>query len=126
VVNQESGIIDRINFLTFFRNIMQDLSRYSLSQLRTLEAQIVEELKKRHFLGVSQAREQILHIARGAGLSVKELLAGKSPKEPKSSPREAKFRHPDDAAKQWSGRGRQRGWVKDWLAAGKSLDDTKV
>ena len=68
---------------------MQDLSNYSLSQLRTLEAQIVEELKKRHFLGVSQAREQILHIARGAGLSVKELLAGKGPKEPKSDPREA-------------------------------------
>jgi DNA-binding protein H-NS len=85
---------------------MQDLSHHSLSQLRTLEAQIVEELKKRHFLGVSQAREQILHIARGAGLSVKDLLAGKGPKELKSSPREAKFRHPDDAAKQWSGRGR--------------------
>jgi hypothetical protein len=30
---------------------MQDLSHHSLSQLRTLEAQIVEELKKRHFLG---------------------------------------------------------------------------
>ena len=37
---------------------MQDLSKYSSSQLRTLEAQIVEELKKRHFLGISQAREQ--------------------------------------------------------------------
>lgn len=105
---------------------MQDLSNYSLSQLRSLEAQIVEELKKRHFLDVSQAREQILHIARGAGLSVKELLAGKGPKEPKSAPREAKFRHPDDSTKQWSGRGRQPGWVKDWLAAGKSLDNVKV
>ena len=105
---------------------MQDLSNHSLSQLRTLEAQIVEELKKRHFLGVSQAREQILHIARGAGLSVKELLADKGLKEPKSEPREAKFRHPNDSKKQWSGRGRQPGWVKDWLAAGKSLDDVKV
>lgn len=105
---------------------MQDLSHHSLSQLRTLEAQVVEELKKRHFLGVSQAREQILHIARGAGLSVKELLAGKGPKEPKAEPREAKFRHPDDSAKQWSGLGRQPGWVKDWLAAGRSLDDAKI
>jgi DNA-binding protein H-NS len=95
---------------------MQDLSNHSLSQLRTLEAQVV----------VSQAREQILHIARGAGLSVKELLAGKGPKEPKSAPREAKFSHPDDSTKQWSGRGRQPGWVKDWLAAGKNLDETKI
>lgn len=105
---------------------MQDLSHHSLSQLRTLEAQVVEELKKRHFLGVSQAREQILHIARGAGLSVNELLAGKGPKGPKTEPREAKFRHPDDATKQWSGRGRQPGWVKDWLAADRSLDDAKI
>lgn len=105
---------------------MQDLSNHSLSQLRTLEAQIVEELKKRHFLGVSQAREQILHIARGAGLSVKELLSGKGPKEPKSVPAVAKFRHPDDSTKHWSGRGRQPTWVKEWLAAGKSLADAKV
>jgi DNA-binding protein H-NS len=105
---------------------MQELSKYSLSQLRTLEAQIVEELKKRHFLGVSQAREQILHIARAAGLSVNELLAGKGSKKGQSEPQEAKFRHPDDSTKQWSGRGRQPGWIKDWLAAGKSLDDTKV
>jgi DNA-binding protein H-NS len=105
---------------------MQELSKYSLSQLHTLEAQIFEELKKRHFLGVSQAREQILHIARAAGLSVNELLAGKGSKKGQSEPQKAKFRHPDDSTKQWSGRGRQPGWVKDWLAAGKSLDDTKV
>lgn len=94
--------------------------------MRALEAQIVEELKKRHFLGVSQAREQILHIARAAGLSVNELLAKKGSKERQSEPQEAKFRHPDDSTKQWSGRGPQPGWVKDWLAAGKSLDDAKV
>ena len=105
---------------------MQDLTHYSLSQLRKLEAQIGEELKKRHFLGISQAREQILHIAQGAGLSVKELLSGKDPKKPKSAPATGKFRHPDDSTKQWSGRGRQPGWVKDWLAAGKILDDAKV
>lgn len=105
---------------------MQDLSHHSLSQLRTLEAQIAEELKERHLLGVSQAREQIVHVARGAGLSVKELLAGKAPKEPKTQPREAKFRHPDDATKQRSCRGRQLGWRKDWLATGRSLDDAKI
>ena len=105
---------------------MQDLSHHSLSQLRKLEAQVVEELKKHHFLGVSQAREQILHIARGAGLSVKELLSGAGPKKPKTEPREAKYQHPDDSAKRWSGLGRQPGWVKDWLAAGNSLDDAKI
>lgn len=59
---------------------MQDLSKYSLSQLRKLEAQVGEELKKRHFLGISQAREQILHIARNAGLSIDDVLSTKAAK----------------------------------------------
>ena len=29
---------------------MQDLSKYSISQLQALEAQLIEELKTRHFL----------------------------------------------------------------------------
>jgi DNA-binding protein H-NS len=105
---------------------VQKLSSYSLSQLRTLEAQVVEELKKRHFLGISQAREQILHIARGAGISVDELLSGKVPKESKSGSIAVKYRHPDEPTHQWSGRGRQPAWVKDWIASGKSLDEAKV
>lgn len=105
---------------------MQNLSNFSLSQLRALEVQVVEELKKRHFLGISQAREQILHIARGAGISVDELISGKTPKESKAGSVPAKYRHPDEPGHQWSGRGRQPAWVKAWIASGKSLDDTKV
>ena len=105
---------------------MQNLSNYSLSQLRTLEVQVVEELKKRHFLGISQAREQILHIARGAGISVDELLSGKAPKESKSGSVSVKYRHPDEPTHQWSGRGRQPAWVKEWIASGESIDKTKV
>ena len=105
---------------------MQKLSNYSLSQLRTLEAEVVAELKKRHFLGISQAREQILHIARGAGISVDELLSGRVPKESKSSSVPVKYRHPEEQSYQWSGRGRQPAWVKEWIASGKSLDEAKV
>jgi len=105
---------------------MQDLSKYSLSQLRKLEVQVVEELKKRHFLGISQAREQILHIARGAGLSVDDLLSGRAPKGSGQGSVPVKYRHPDDPSLQWSGRGRQPAWVKDWTAAGKRLDDARV
>lgn len=108
------------------KTIMQKLSNYSLSQLRTLEAQIVEELKKRHFLSISQAREQILHIARGAGISVDELLSGKAPRKSESGALPVKYRHPDKPTHQWSGRGRQPAWVKDWIESGKSLDEAKV
>jgi DNA-binding protein H-NS len=108
---------------------MQDLSNHSLAQLRKLEAQLAEELKKRHFLSISKAREQILHIARDAGMSVKELLSGHASSMSsvsKASVLPVKYRHPVDATKEWSGRGRKPGWVKDWTASGKNLDAARV
>jgi DNA-binding protein H-NS len=103
---------------------MQDLSKYSISKLRALEAQVDEALKTQHFLAVSRAREQILHIARNAGLSDKQVLAIKSPKAAESG--SVKYRNPDDPAQQWSGRGRQPAWIKAWVASGKSIEDAKA
>lgn len=105
---------------------MQNLSHYSLSQLHKLEAQVVEELKKRHFLSISQAREQILHIARGVGISIDELLSGKTSKASKSGSLPIKYRNPDDSTQQWTGRGRQPTWIKEWIASGKSLQEAEV
>ena len=105
---------------------MQDLSKYSIAQLRALEVQVIEELKTQHFLSISKAREQILHIARSAGISEKQLLAIKVPKTPKQSTVKGKYRNPDDPDQQWSGRGRQPAWVKAWIASGKSVEDAKA
>jgi DNA-binding protein H-NS len=105
---------------------MHDISTYSVSQLRKLQNDVQEELKKRHFLGISQAREQILHIARGAGLSMKDIVSGRSSEKPTKERLAPKYRHPDDAAKQWSGRGRKPGWVKEWVSSGRNLSDTEV
>jgi DNA-binding protein H-NS len=120
---------------------MQDLSKYSLAQLRALEVQVIEELKTRHYLSVSKAREQILYIAQTAGVSVEKLMASKGPraskadkadkaskadKTPKDAGAAPKYRNPDDPAQQWGGRGRQPAWVKTWIASGKSMDDAKA
>jgi len=105
---------------------MQDLSKYSLAKLRALEAQVDEALRTHHFLSISKAREQILHIARNAGLSEKQLLSIKAPKAAGQGVTNVKYSNPADPAQQWSGRGRQPAWVKAWLAAGKSLEDAKA
>lgn len=105
---------------------MPDLSRYSIAQLRALEAQVNEELKTRHYLSISKAREQILHIARNAGMSDKDILVTRAPKEPKQASAEVKYRNPDDPSQQWSGRGRQPAWIKAWIASGKSVDEAKA
>ena len=110
---------------------MHDLSKYSLVKLQALEVQIVEELKSRHYLSISQAREQILHIAQSAGLSVKDLLSKRAPKSNAGKSAAAgavaaKYRNPANAAQQWSGRGRQPQWFKDHIASGKSADDIQA
>ena len=105
---------------------MHDLSKYSLAQLRALEVQVIDELKTQHFLSISKAREQILHIARNAGLSEKQLRAIKVGKTPKQGNVQAKYRNPEDPNQQWSGRGRQPAWVKAWVESGKSLEDAKA
>ena len=114
---------------------MEDLSKYSLAKLRALDEQVAEELKTRHFLSISKAREQILHIAQSVGLSEKKLLSIKSAKSAKpvkasksakQATGEIKYRNPDDASQEWSGRGRQPNWIKAWTASGKSIDDTKI
>ena len=102
---------------------MKHLSTLSLSELRTLELQVQDALKTRHYLEISKAREQILHIAQSAGLSVDDILASKATKHVKSTPVAAKYRNPDDANKAWSGRGRQPFWIKAWIESGKSLAD---
>jgi DNA-binding protein H-NS len=56
---------------------MHDLSKYSLAQLRALEVQVIDELKTQHFLSISKAREQILHIARNAGLPESSFVLSK-------------------------------------------------
>jgi len=105
---------------------MHDLSKYSLAKLRALEVQVNEELRSRHFLSISKAREQILHIARSAGLSENELLRIKAPLTATKSTVKVKYRNPSDSAQQWSGRGRMPAWLKAWIASGKSIEDAKV
>jgi DNA-binding protein H-NS len=105
---------------------MNDLSKLSLVDLRTLESQVQEALRTHNYLAISKAREQILHIAQSAGLSVDDILATKAPKRAKSAPVPAKYRNPDDATQTWSGRGRQPLWVKALREAGKSLADLAV
>jgi DNA-binding protein H-NS len=51
-----------------------DLSTYNLAELKGLEFDVRQEIKARQQLEVSKAREQILGIARGAGLTDRDLI----------------------------------------------------
>jgi DNA-binding protein H-NS len=104
--------------------MMMDLSNMSVGDLRNLQDQIKQEMKKREHQEVTKAREQILAIAQSVGVPLKDLMA--SGVRAKSGTVAVRYRHPDNSAQQWTGRGRQPKWVKEWVEGGKSLDKLRV
>jgi DNA-binding protein H-NS len=102
-----------------------DLSNMSLAQLRDLQEQVKKELTQREAQERAQAIEKILAIAKSVGASVEELVASAKSKAPGAevAPR---YRNPADATQQWTGRGRQPKWVKDWVEAGNDIEGLRI
>jgi DNA-binding protein H-NS len=101
-----------------------DLSKLSIAELRKLQDDIKVQLKKRELADVANARDQIQSIAQRVGISLKELVATGT--RTKTGAVAARYRNPTNASQQWSGRGRQPKWVKEWIGAGKSIDDLRI
>jgi DNA-binding protein H-NS len=57
-----------------------DLSDYNLGELKGLQFEIENELRKRRLDEVNAARAQIAALAQGTGLSVEALLGKKAGK----------------------------------------------
>lgn len=100
-----------------------DLSNMSLGDLRNLQDQIKQEMKKREQQEVQKAREQIMAIAQSVGVPLKDLI---SATRGKTGSVAVRYRNPNDASQQWTGRGRQPKWVKEWVEGGKPLDKLRV
>jgi len=102
-------------------------SDYNLCELKGLQAEIEKEIKARQQQEVTKAREQILAIAQGLGVSVEELLENAGAKSKGSGKKvQAQYRNPADKGQTWTGRGRQPKWIAEGLAGGKSLDDFRI
>ncbi len=101
-----------------------DLSNLSAAELRKLQEQIKRELIKRESEDKAKARQQILEIAHSLGVPLKELIGGGA--RGKTGSVAPRFRNPADPSQLWTGRGRQPKWVKDWVDAGKPIDELRV
>ena len=102
-----------------------ELFTMSVAELRDLEVRIGSEIKKRQHDEMADARARILAIAQNVGVPLNELINSSLTKKTKATVA-VQFRLKDDPTKQWTGRGRQPNWIKEWVAAGKSLDDIRV
>lgn len=102
---------------------MVDLTTYSLDELRVLNDDVESALDERVSDQLMEARDRIVLMAKEIGVSVEDLI-GNLVAESKHS--KIKYRHRSDRSLEWTGRGRQPGWVREWLANGGALDQLRV
>lgn len=102
-----------------------DLNSYTSPDLRQLMERVKTELAARHQQDLTTAKAQIHAIAESVGLSAVELMGKETAAGKTGAKVAAKYRHPDDADKTWSGRGRQPIWVVAMSAAG-TLESARI
>ena len=101
-----------------------DLTKMSLDDLKALKKdaeRAISDFAKRQR---SEAMKEIQAVAKKHGLSVEDIVGGKA--KARKSKTTAKYRNPDDASQEWSGRGRQPAWYKAAIEAGKKPETMEI
>ncbi|MES2883905.1 MAG: H-NS histone family protein [Pseudomonadota bacterium] len=105
---------------------MTELNKLSLDELLSLQHRAAAEVTARQSADKEKAKQEILAIASKYGIEVKfggsasmTPKAGKAPKARGTVA--AKYRHPENSALTWTGRGRSPIWVAEWKAKHGSL-----
>lgn len=101
-----------------------DLNSLTRNELETLKKDVEKALKTVETRQRKQAREAAEAKAREMGFSLDELLG--QPKKSSKTPLPPKYRHPENPALTWSGRGRQPAWFKEALEAGTAPEDMEI
>ncbi len=101
-----------------------DLSNYSTEQLNQLKKDIDKEIQGRRKEDAKKAQQELKQVAERYGFALSDLVGAQTPKTRGKA--KARFQHPTDATKTWSGRGRKPAWVKDWEATGRSLEELRI
>ncbi|SFB17879.1 DNA-binding protein H-NS [Poseidonocella pacifica] len=99
-----------------------NLEKMSRDELLALRADVDKALKSVETRRKAEARAAVEKAAKEFGFSIDDIYAKGAPKE-KNPP---KYRHPENPEKTWTGRGRKPGWVTEWLAAGKDIEDLAI
>lgn len=86
-----------------------DLDNLSIEELAALRDSIIEKLVDKVAARQRELEDEIAHI--------NALTSTTALKKPV-----AKYRHPDDHSKVWSGRGARPRWIEDEIAGGKTLE----
>ena len=96
-----------------------DLEALTLSELKKMQKDVAKAISTYEDRQKAEARAKVEALARELGYSLAELVGT----ETKSSraPAVAKYRHPENPALIWSGRGRKPQWLVEALDEGKTV-----
>lgn len=107
-----------------------DISTFSLAQLKELERLIPKEIKRREVEEKAKVRKELEAFVQARGFSLGDLMS-EAPQEKAKGTRVGskvapKYRHPQQADLEWTGRGRKPKWVEAWLSNGGSIDQLAI
>jgi DNA-binding protein H-NS len=101
-----------------------NLEAMSLKELRQLQKDLAKAISTYDDRHKAEARAKLEAIAKEMGYSLADLIGGKV--KTTRAPAVAKYRHPENAALTWSGRGRKPQWFVDALQAGSKAEDLAI
>ncbi|QXT41147.1 H-NS family nucleoid-associated regulatory protein [Gymnodinialimonas ceratoperidinii] len=100
-----------------------DLDKLSVDELQKLQKDTAKAIASFEKRKRADALAELEAVAQKHGFKLADLVVIKKDAKPASP---AKYRHPENAAMTWTGRGRQPNWIKEGLAAGKTLEDFAI
>lgn len=101
-----------------------DLEALSLNELKKIQKDVAKAISTFEDRQKSEARAKVEALARDLGYSLAELVGA----ETKSSraPAAPKYRHPENLALTWSGRGRKPQWFVEAVERGKTAAELEI
>lgn len=102
----------------------KDLEKMSLADLKALKKEVEAAIAGFGERKRNEARLALEAVAKQHGMSIEDILGAK--KKTRKARVAAKYRNPDNSSETWSGRGRQPGWYKAAIAAGKSPESLEI
>jgi DNA-binding protein H-NS len=102
-----------------------DLKDLSLEDLKQLQKDIDAAIKGYEARKLAEARSKLEAMASEMGVKLEDIVdgGGKGKSKSTSIP---KYRHPENPALTWTGRGRRPQWFIDAIENGASKDDLKI
>jgi DNA-binding protein H-NS len=101
-----------------------DLEALSLSELKKMQKDVAKAISNYEDRRKAEARAKVEALARDLGYTLAELVGTEM--KTSRAPAAAKYRHPENPALTWSGRGRKPQWFVEALEAGKTASELAI